>query len=424
MKEQQSTKGQQHRRHKPQPAQDHTGATAATQAHPLQSLQQTAGNAQIARLLEEDTRAVWARPEVGAAGGAVSNQLANRIYGRLGGGRSLDTATQARLGAALGANLGAVRIHDDAEANVLSLSVGASAFTLGNDIFFSQFASPTDEHVLKHELTHVIQQQSLPTGGTLTVGSADDAMEHEATAVAAAPIPHAVAAESAPPTVQRGLLDELNLGNISGIVGTGSSILQGVAELGNVPLAREMGTAASEITTALPGGTAIGGLTSLAGLYTGTRDMLDEDKPWYERGVGGMSAISGATGLAGTVSSMFGSSLFAAGGSAGLTAGAGSALTGGGAGLLSGAGAATALGSAGAVLGAGAAGYGAGRILDEGVGWMGQQITGDEQGDYTISGGLAGLMTAADQGVSSLWADPDRPAYTQTLGWKLAEWLD
>ncbi len=33
-------------------------------------------------------------------------------------------------------------------------------------------------------------------------------------------------------------------------------------------------------------------------------------------------------------------------------------------------------------------------------------------------------MTAIDQGLTSLWADPDRPAYTQTLGWKLAEWLD
>jgi len=151
--------------------------------------------------------------------------------------------------------------------------------------------------------------------------------------------------------------------------------------------------------------------------------MLDESKPWYERTLGGLSAFSGATGLAGSISSMFGSSLFAAGGSAGLTASAGSALTGGGAGLLTGAGAATALGTLGAVIGAGTAGYGAGRLLDEGVGALGQAITGDEQGDYTISGGLASLMTAADQGLTSLWADPDRPAYTQTIGWQLGELL-
>lgn len=151
--------------------------------------------------------------------------------------------------------------------------------------------------------------------------------------------------------------------------------------------------------------------------------MLNEEAPLDERITGGMSAFSGLTGTLGAISSMFGSSLFAAGGSAGLTAGAGSALTGGGAGLLTGAGAATALGSLGAVLGAGAAGYGLGRLLDEGAGWLGREITGNENEDYTLSGLLASGMTRADQAISSLWRDESRPAYTQTIGWKLAEWL-
>ena len=46
-----------------------------------------------------------------------------------------------------------------------------------------------------------------------------------------------------------------------------------------------------------------------------------------------------------------------------------------------------------------------------------------ETGDYSISGMLGEGAAALDRGVSSLWADESEPAYTQTLGWKLAEIL-
>lgn len=428
----------------------HTRAAEAPaggpERHPLQHLQHQVGNAKIVRALASrqsenapgpaSASMLWPVPEVGAAGGPISNRLASRIYGSLGRGQPLSQGDRARWEQAYGVPLDTVRIHNDREADELSLSISASAFTLGNDIFLSKQADAMDQHLLGHEIAHVVQQSSgtngAPSSGPLVVGAANAALEHEAeTAAHEAPVsPYdsalpGITGTNGPqsaPVVRRGFLDELNLGNISGILGTGSSIVQGLAETANLPLANLAGVSAPQMTS-VPGIGALGGLASVAGLYTGGRDMLDEDKPWYERGVGAMSAFGGATGLAGTISSMFGSSLFAAGGSAGLTAGAGSALTGGGAGLLTGAGAATALGSAGAVLGAGAAGYGAGRLLDEGVGALGQAITGDEQGDYTISGGLAGLMTAADQGLTSLWADPDRPAYTQTIGWQLGELL-
>ena len=409
--------------------------------HPVHRLQHQVGNAQVARSLAAATHddnsmpALWP-PEVGMAGGRISNRLASRIYGSLGGGQPLSQRDRARWENAYGVPLGSVRIHDDTEADALSVSVSAAAFTLGNDIFVSQQADSANEHLLGHEIAHVVQQRAasseVPGLTGLVVGAADDTLEREAEAAAsgastissstAQPMFLSVDGPRSAPGVQRDFLDELNLGNISGILGTGGSMIQGAAEAANLPLARLAGVTAPQMTS-VPGLGALGGITSLAGLYTGGRDMLDENKPWYERGVGAMSAFGGATGLASTISGMFGSSLFAAGGSAGLTAGAGSALTGGGAGLLTGAGAATALGSAGAVLGAGAAGYGAGRLLDEGVGALGQAITGDEQGDYTISGGLASAMTAADQGLTSLWADPDRPAYTQTIGWQLGELL-
>jgi len=87
---------------------------------------------------------------------------------------------------------------------------------------------------------------------------------------------------------------------------------------------------------------------------------------------------------------------------------------------LGGLGAAGVAGSAAAVAGAGLAGWQAGKGLDQLSNYVGQKVTGDKAGDYSISGGLAKGMTAVDQAVSPLWADPSKPAYTQTLGWKLA----
>jgi hypothetical protein len=394
--------------------------------HPLLRLQKQIGNAYIARMLS-DNDFQQGLPEVGDAGGPISNQLASRITRQLDHGESLPSHKRAQMESQFGQSLPDVHIHTGKEADDLNRSISARAFTLGSDLFFRDDASPDDDQLLNHELTHVMQQQSMPMGGPLTVGPSDDAYEHQAqsnvmrTSIASN-IPESDDPYSTGSVVQRDLEDELNLGNISGLVGLGTSGLQAAAEYANTPLARMMGTTGGAITDASALGP-LGGLASVAGLITGTQDMLNEDKPWYERVVGGMSAFGGATGTASTIAGLFGSSAFSAGGAAGLTAGAGSALTGGGAGLLTGAGAATALGSAGAVLGAGAAGYGAGRLLDEGVGALGRWATGDERGDYTISGGLASGMTAVDRAMTSLWADPDRPAYTQTLGWKLGEWL-
>jgi len=126
---QQSTE-QKHQTSKPQRTPSSEGPAALQQAHPIQELQGKIGNAQIARMLGEE--ALWAQPEVGMAGGRVSNQLASRIYQSLGGGHALAHGMQNTLEATFGTPLDHVRIHDDAEADALSLSISSSAFTLGN----------------------------------------------------------------------------------------------------------------------------------------------------------------------------------------------------------------------------------------------------------------------------------------------------
>jgi len=79
-----------------------------------------------------------------------------------GGGTPLPPAARAAIEQKLGADFGGVRVHYDTHANRLAQSLGANAFTVGNDVFFNQARynpeSPAGQALLAHELTHVAQQ--------------------------------------------------------------------------------------------------------------------------------------------------------------------------------------------------------------------------------------------------------------------------
>lgn len=160
-------------------------------SHHLMSLQRSIGNAQVSRMLAQreqpeeemiqtkhDSDSHHSAPEVGMEGGQISDDLTGRINSKRGGGTSLDSGTQAKMEDSFGSSFDDVRIHTDAEADSLNRSVSAKAFTTGSDIFFSQNASPSDSHLLAHELTHVVQQREAGTGsGPMTVGPAGDSHE-------------------------------------------------------------------------------------------------------------------------------------------------------------------------------------------------------------------------------------------------------
>ncbi|MCK6507563.1 DUF4157 domain-containing protein, partial [Myxococcota bacterium] len=110
------------------------------------------------------------------------------------GGSPLPGALSARLGAAFGgADFSDVRVHTDVAAAQASQAIHAHAFTVGTDIYFNRGAfdpgSPQGQHLLAHELTHVVQHQEgrLPSGrgGELDVSSPTDPHELEAEARAA-----------------------------------------------------------------------------------------------------------------------------------------------------------------------------------------------------------------------------------------------
>ncbi len=368
--------------------------------HPVLQMQQQIGNAQIARLVAQRGPAV-ALPEVGLAGGPISNHLMARIQTQRGRGAPLDQASRSRMEQHLGATLDGVRVHTGAEAGALSRSISAQAFTIGSDIFFHQPADARDEQLLAHELTHVVQQRAMDESGPLRVGPANDRAEREAREVAQNP----AGGKTADLQLSGNTIAREEESTFSRWLNTMTNPIAGGA-------LSFLGAGGEGATGALG---AMGQMASGAGAVLGPLGML----------AGGMQ-ISDAVNRPGTfgLDDLTDVVLGGAGtiGGAASTVGGLAALTGAGAGTTLG-GAAAVANPVGAVIGAGLAGFGAGRLLDEGVGAAGRAITGDEQGDYTISGGLADRMTSADQALTSLWADPDRPAYQQTIGWQLAEAL-
>jgi hypothetical protein len=100
---------------------------------------------------------------VGAEGGPVGGDTADRIASERGGGSALPGEVRSSMeGAFGGADFGGVRLHEGSEAGALNQSLGARAFTVGKDIFLGSSApaldTPDGQHLLAHELTHTQQQ--------------------------------------------------------------------------------------------------------------------------------------------------------------------------------------------------------------------------------------------------------------------------
>lgn len=136
------------------------------------------GNRAIQRLLDSS----------GGRGNSTSpGAVQHRIDQKRASGESLAPGARAKAEDALGQDFSDVRIHRDADADGLSRSLGAKAFTTGNDIFFKSGAfepeSTEGQRLLSHELTHVFQQRS---AGAVEAKISDptDASERQAHQVA------------------------------------------------------------------------------------------------------------------------------------------------------------------------------------------------------------------------------------------------
>ena len=147
----------------------------------LNRMQQTLGNQAVQRFIAQ-------RSAEGAA--ELDEDTSSAINSERGGGGSLDEGIAAKAGATMGQDFSDVNVHTDSKADNLSRAVNAKAFTVGNDVFFKQGeynpGSQSGQHLIAHELTHVVQQgASTPSvQGKMTVNDPNDSFEKEADAVA------------------------------------------------------------------------------------------------------------------------------------------------------------------------------------------------------------------------------------------------
>ncbi|HTR51340.1 MAG TPA: DUF4157 domain-containing protein, partial [Kofleriaceae bacterium] len=108
-------------------------------------------------------------------------------------GAPLDGGVRGKMEGAFGADFSGVRVHTDGQAGHAAQQLGAHAFATGSDIFFNHGAynpsSDAGQHLIAHELAHVVQQQQGRTPGTaqakatgegVSVSSPSDAHEVEA----------------------------------------------------------------------------------------------------------------------------------------------------------------------------------------------------------------------------------------------------
>jgi hypothetical protein len=106
-----------------------------------------------------------AEATVGLAGGPAGSEVEDVVRAERGRGRPLEAAVRRSMESAFGTDLGQVRLHTGPRVTAANDRIMAQAFTLGQDIFFRDgvpdAAAPDGQHVLAHELAHVVQE-----GGT------------------------------------------------------------------------------------------------------------------------------------------------------------------------------------------------------------------------------------------------------------------
>jgi hypothetical protein len=104
-----------------------------------------------------------------------------------GSGQALDSEVRATLEPQFGHSFADVRVFSDAQADRMARDVNASAFTVGQAMFFSEGAyqpnTPEGLGLLAHELTHTIQQPknriAVPHDTPLAIDPSPE-LEHEA----------------------------------------------------------------------------------------------------------------------------------------------------------------------------------------------------------------------------------------------------
>jgi hypothetical protein len=179
--------------------QESAPATQAT-LHPVLQLQQDIGNRAVQRLLADDGTPIQPKLTVGAADDQLEHEadrvaqdvvtmpaplssVPNQISAQpqvpeenetmklsSDEGSPLPESSRAFMEPRFGLDFSGVRLHASSEAAGLNRSIGAQAFTHGQDIYLGESSgnleSSAGKELLAHELTHTIQQSAPVSAGS------------------------------------------------------------------------------------------------------------------------------------------------------------------------------------------------------------------------------------------------------------------
>ncbi|WP_138992101.1 DUF4157 domain-containing protein [Larkinella sp. C7] len=109
---------------------------------------------------EDDKKKI--RKKGDSATPAVTGGFESQLSASQSGGQPLSADTRQFMEPRFGADFSGVRVHTDAPAVQMSQSIGAQAFAYQNHVYFNEGkynpGTSSGQHLLAHELTHVVQQ--------------------------------------------------------------------------------------------------------------------------------------------------------------------------------------------------------------------------------------------------------------------------
>ncbi len=125
----------------------------------MKSFSSQTPNLQLMGGAEEEEESLQMKSKGGGSAGAG---LESQLSQQRGSGQALPGGVQQQMEQGIGADFSKVRIHTNSSAVQMNNQLNARAFTNGADIYFNsgqyQPGQKGGQHLLAHELTHVVQQ--------------------------------------------------------------------------------------------------------------------------------------------------------------------------------------------------------------------------------------------------------------------------
>ncbi len=139
----------------------------ATPAPPVQLQAESSSDEELQMKEDEESTEEADTVQMKSKSVDSGDDVSSQIQSAKGGGMPMEDSIKSEMESGFGHDFSNVRIHTGSGASNMNKSLGAKAFTTGNDIFFNegeyQPNAKSGKQLLAHELTHTLQQGKAET---------------------------------------------------------------------------------------------------------------------------------------------------------------------------------------------------------------------------------------------------------------------